>query len=653
MATISAKCQGTYGSHYTLYLDYKINSQDITNNTSNITLHMYAKSDSSSYKAYNLNSTNPVAIKVNGSNKFSRNQAMDFRNMKTVDMGTWTGDVGHNAEGRLTITISGTFTINGTSSLSGGSVSKSWTLTTIPRASSVTCADGNIGSATTININRASSSFTHTITYSFSGLTGTIATKTSSTSIGWTVPTSFYAKIPNAKSGKVTITCDTYSGNTKVGTKTTTANVFVINSEPTISATIIDTNTTTVALTGNNSKMIKYFSNAKVDITATAKNSATIISRKVVCGNKSGTAISNMLNGVESGTFAVSCTDSRGFSNSITLTKTLVEYIKLVFINTLLVRPSTTSNTINATIKGNYFNGNFGNTTNTLSMKWRYREVGGSWGSYTTISPTIANNTFTYSASLGNLYDYNESYEFEFVATDKLMTVTQKITVTRGIPIIDIGKNDVKVNGEFYVNEKTLEDYLKQKRNIKVNYGGGTNSIDPNTSEYGLILTNKNTPNGLYFYIDTFFYTDEIKAQIAYGYNNKEIYYRYKYPATANWESWTKMSSEDSGWKNLGYTSGYVSPGFGSVPQYKRIENQIFLRGTSKKSSGNLSGTANPFGTLPTGYRPKTISYFIAKTDGANYVTGQVNTDGTIDINTGSPGTKTWVSLDNISFFID
>ena len=651
MATVSAKCQGTYGNHYTLYLDYKINSQNITNNTSNITLHMYAKSDSSSYQAYNLNSTNPVAIKVNGSNKFSRNQSMDFRNMKTVDMGTWTGDVGHNAEGRLTITISGTFTIKGVSSLSGGNVSKSWTLTTIPRASSVTCADGNIGSATTININRASSSFTHTITYSFSGLTGTIATKTTSTSIGWTIPTSFYSKIPNAKSGKVTITCDTYSGSTKVGTKTTTANVFVINSEPTVNATVIDTNSTTVALTGDNNKMIKYFSNAKVDITATAKNSATITSQRVVCGNKSGTAISNTLNGVESGTFVVSCTDSRGFSKSTTITKTLVEYIKLVFISTSLVRPSTTSNTINAIIKGNYFNSNFGNTTNTLSMKWRYREEGGSWGSYTTITPTITSNTFTYNSSLGNIYDYNESYEFEFVVADKLMTVTQKVTVTRGIPIVDIGKNDVKVNGEFYVDEKSLDFYLEQRQNITVKYGG-TNPIDPNTTSAGLILSNhSNAPESGsgFWYIVTMFYSTSARKQIAYGYANDKIYQRRCYQNI--WQNWVPVN--DSDWKNLGYASGYASPGFGSVPQYKKIANQIFLRGTSKKSSGNLSGTASPFRALPTGYRPKTVFYFVAKTDGANYITGQINTDGTIDINTGSPGTKTWVSLDNISFFID
>lgn len=316
------------------------------------------------------------------------------------------------------------------------------------------------GSATTININRASSSFRHTITYSFSELTGTIATKTSSTSIGWTIPTSFYAKIPDSKSGKVTITCDTYSGDTKVGSSSTTANVFVINSEPTVDATIEDVNENTVALTGDSNKIVRYMSNAQVDISATAKNSATIKSRKVVCGSKSGTSTSNTLNNVESGTFVVSCTDSRGFSASKTTTKTLIEYVKLAFIDISLTRPTTTSNTVNAVIRGNWFNGNFGTTNNTLSMKYRYRQSGGSWGSYRTVTPTKNGNTFSYNASLGSTYNFNYEYEFEFVIEDKLMTVTQDVIVTQGEPIIDVGKNDVVINGEVYIRDINVEEKI-------------------------------------------------------------------------------------------------------------------------------------------------------------------------------------------------
>src|SRR5699024_1060713 len=95
-----------------------------------------------------------------------------------------------------------------------------WTLTAIPRASSVSAINGDIGSATIITISRASAAFTHTVTYKFGSLTGTIAAKTGETTLSWQVPESFYGEIPNARSGTVTLTCQTYSGNTLIGTKT-------------------------------------------------------------------------------------------------------------------------------------------------------------------------------------------------------------------------------------------------------------------------------------------------------------------------------------------------------------------------------------------------------------------------------------------------
>lgn len=309
------------------------------------------------------------------------------------------------------------------------------------------------GSATTININRASSSFTHTITYSFSGLTGTIATKTSSTSIGWTIPTSFYKKIPDAKSGVVTINCQTFNRNTSIGTSSTTANVFVINSEPIVDATIEDVNDTTIALTGNSDKMVKYFSNAEVHVSATPKNSAKIRGRRITCGNKTSILPTDILYNIESGTFVATCNDTRGFSATKTITKELVEYIKLAITDISLERPTTTSNTVNASIRGNYFNQNFGASNNTLTIRFRYKQSGGEWSSYTTLTPTISGNTFSLSTTLGSVYDFNKEYEFEINIIDKLMNVTQSVTVTRGIPIIDIGEDDVIVNGDVTVNK--------------------------------------------------------------------------------------------------------------------------------------------------------------------------------------------------------
>lgn len=249
-------------------------TQNIAENYTTVTANCYCVRDSG--YAYSDYTTTATCV-LDGTSKSESVKRFDISasNPKILIMSV-TKNVYHNADG--TKTVSANFTWNSENSYVGtitGNASK--VLTTIPRASSVTATDANIGSASTININRASSSFTHTLTYSFQGLTGTIATKTSSTNVGWTVPTSFYQKIPNISSGTVTITCDTYSsGETKIGTKTTTMTISVPkSSHPVIdSATAIDTNATTVALTGSNKRLVNYKSTVKLSVTGRCLNYA-------------------------------------------------------------------------------------------------------------------------------------------------------------------------------------------------------------------------------------------------------------------------------------------------------------------------------------------------------------------------------------------
>ena len=77
------------------------------------------------------------------------------------------------------------------------------------------------GESNTISITRSSSSYTHTIKYTVGKLTGTVATKTTSTSVKVTVPLDAIIQSPN-KSQTCTITCTTYSGSTSLGSTTCT-----------------------------------------------------------------------------------------------------------------------------------------------------------------------------------------------------------------------------------------------------------------------------------------------------------------------------------------------------------------------------------------------------------------------------------------------
>lgn len=146
----------------------------------------------------------------------------------SVTIATGTVTVPHNPDGTKTI-AAGAITASNTTqtgnvvpnmSLSSGSA---LVLTTIPRASTITttAASNLMGTVRTITINRASSSFTHTLTYSFGSASGTITTKTSSTSVSWTVPKSLAAQVASGSVQRTgTITCETFNGNTPVGTST-------------------------------------------------------------------------------------------------------------------------------------------------------------------------------------------------------------------------------------------------------------------------------------------------------------------------------------------------------------------------------------------------------------------------------------------------
>ena len=228
----------------TLRFNWSQSSQSIANNNSVVSwnLQLIASGGSISSSA-----SKSWSVNVNGSN-YSGTNTVGVSNGQTKTLASGSTTIGHNADGTksFSLSFSQQFDINysGVGWIGTKSGSGSGTLSTIPRTSSISATNANIGENITININRASGSFTHTLTYAFNNLTGTIATKTGSTSIAWTIPTSFYAQIPNNRSSWGRIICDTYNGSTKIGSSECRFDVYVKESsnKPGISATVKDIN---------------------------------------------------------------------------------------------------------------------------------------------------------------------------------------------------------------------------------------------------------------------------------------------------------------------------------------------------------------------------------------------------------------------------
>lgn len=430
------------------------------NNSTTVTARLYYRRTNT---GYTTGGTGSFTITINGTT-ISKNGVSLEISSNWVEAMSASVSVPHLADGSKSVAISATGSLP-PSSLTSTSCGGTVTLPTIPRASSISCTEANIESNPTITITRASSSFTHTVTYKFGTLTGTIATKTTATSItSWTIPASFYAQIPNAKTGKGTLTCITFSGNTQIGDpKTCELPVSTDKSkcEPTVSGNVIDTNPKTVALTGAaNKTLVKFYSTASCTLTATLnKNAGKFLTKTINNVSISGTTLD--IANVETGTFDFYAKDSREYFNSDKVTRTLVPYIKLTNDATIY-RDDPTSGNATLEIKGNYYDGSFGAQGNSLTVKYN---ING--GNYIQVTPTISNNEYSATVSLTDL-DYTKSFELKVIVADKLASVPKPLTLQKGIPVFDWGENDFNFNVPVTINGvDILEKLAELERLVK------------------------------------------------------------------------------------------------------------------------------------------------------------------------------------------
>lgn len=317
-----------------------------------------------------------------------------------------------------------------------------------------TASTAYISENMTITLNKRSSDYTTTIEYNFGNLSGLIATKTSATSYSWRVPATFMSEFgSNETSKKGSLTITTYKGDSIIGTTVCDFTVL-LNANiagPTFSPTVVDTNSTTIALTGNSNIIVRYYSNAKITTGAAGVNGATISSQKTVCGNQSFTGSSGTIIGVELQEYTITATDSRGLSSKYNGTfSPFVDYSKL----SCNLFPSFvgTDGKLTFSIEGNCFKGSFGSVSNTLTVQYRYRTKNGSFGSWTTVSPThTTSHNYYVDVNLSGL-DYRTTYIFQARATDKLATITTPEIIMTSSPIFDWSETDFQFNVEVGAN---------------------------------------------------------------------------------------------------------------------------------------------------------------------------------------------------------
>ena len=478
----SSNFSGYNGSHFTtsVYLDSY--SQDINANRTDYILHLYA----GSIDGYS-GSGSAAQGYIQGVNTGSTTR---FPARTQVDMGTYSGSITHNNDGTAWLGVSASVVTNW-SGVGSASISSGWTPPTIPRSANVTGTSSEIGAKTTITIARLTTNFKYNLRYSIKDdagteHTGTIATGINQDSYEWTVPEIFYQYWTKGAKKFCTIYCDTYNGNSLIGTKSTNIQILInTNTKPDITNyNFRDMNSKTVALTDDNAKMVQGYSVGHLSFTATLNYYSKV--DRVVDGDGNPVEYEIVSNTEQKQVISIEkdytdfsvvhqiwVWDGRGVVGRIGLrtknmatfppaVKTIVyervDYIPLTLSMTAK-RPSATTGEIAVAFSGNYFNSDFGAVDNTLELSWKYRQKdattwtnGGTFVKDTDYE--IIGNVYESkgNVSLGNIFDYRNIYEIAIYYKDKLVdTYTTKI-VTRGLPIFWWNKDGV-YNGE---NKKFL-----------------------------------------------------------------------------------------------------------------------------------------------------------------------------------------------------
>ena len=457
------------GYKFNLKFSWERTSYSIENNTSTIKWTISGDSTSSGgyVKAQNM------LLKIDGAtvwtHKVDVEGQVNMYNGTVIATGTHTFK--HNSDGTksFTVYIEGGLYYWSPPNATG---TKSFTLNTIPRASSISATNVNIGSQTTISVSKATSSFTHTITYVFGNLSGTIATKSSSATIKWTVPTTFYGQIPSSKTGVCTLTCETFNGSTSLGKKNAKFTVTAAQSlcKPLLAPTAVDTNETTIALTGDNNTIIRYYSNVQTQVNATVRNSAILKSISTKHNNTTTTTDISNFNAVSTNTFDFSATDSRGYTGTATKTLTMINYIRL----TCNFEPEmpTTDGVMNFKVSGNCFNGSFGAKDNTLTLVYRFKEDGGEWGEWAALNATLNGNTYSVESTITGL-DYQKTYVFVAKVSDALEEKSSTEVKVNTLPVFDWGEEDFNFNVPVAMNGNIiLKDNISSGNTVLAANGG-------------------------------------------------------------------------------------------------------------------------------------------------------------------------------------
>nr|DAF33297.1 MAG TPA: protein of unknown function DUF859 [Caudoviricetes sp.] len=668
-----AKFSSSSGS---LYLNVYVEqgSQSITANTSTVNWRMTV-SRTGNYYTHNKQGDSTLSLNLDGQNVHYSYPIWETSG-EEYTLASGSSTISHNADGTKTLPVSCTFNPN--NGLHGTiTISASLSLTTIPRSSSVSVSAGTIGSAVSININRQSSSFKHTVRYAWAGKSGTIATNVD-TSTSWTLPLDFANDIPNSASGTGTVYVDTYSGSTKTGTQSTTFTASVpANVKPTFTGvSLSDLNGAAQNLIPSGNTFIQVISNIKVAFNGAVGSYGSSITgyyAEIIGKNQSTSSNGGSL-GIMNyhGTIKIraSVSDSRGrWSDTKEVSVTVLEYFAPA-LSFSIARTGSTSSTLTATRNAKIAPLTVsGSQKNTMTLTFKVArlgttnfqvDTGPATGYWTSISSLVNSQ-----ANLAGNYLSNQSWvvigtlEDKFTQTEFMVNVATE-SVVLSYDRSGVGVNKIRergaldVKGDIYVDDKPIQQYqLTSNDGTSIFTKENPDNILKNGMYYSWSAPNRPRNQNGWLLVQVFA-DAQYAVQIFWTAGEETMLIRHR--MAGRWKEWKEVSSKNdiqkytqsTPWQNLTLQNGWVHHlDYNNVQYSKSFDGVVYLRGSATKGK-----TANEtiIGTLPVGFRP-TQTLFVSALNNSYavavlgiYSNGNIVVKGNVDSN--------WLNFDNVSFKI-
>ena len=237
-----------------------------------------------------------------------------------------------------------------------------------------------------------------------------------------------------------------------------------------------DSNSTTIALTGNSNKIIKGYSTLKVTIPiedkAIGQKGATIsgynIGNYSVAYSDSTDVVKEILN-YPNENIVVSAVDSRGNSKSITklFTDNLINYTDIVILNCEVNREDEIGEKVKIKFDGTWWQANFGGANgggvlNELTAIYQYQTGNGEFINGTTPLTLNVSEFGKFSCEqyivgdTGNGFNISNSYKIKVIVSDKLSSKDNTKELIAGEPAIAIFGNKIALHNKYDESRKNI-----------------------------------------------------------------------------------------------------------------------------------------------------------------------------------------------------